>query len=195
MDDTPPTQATTNGQVQPTSAPAAPDARPTREDAPQSEPCLADQRHHPPIRVVIVDDHPMVLEAIRKRLKRAGIKVLGAATEGAAVLRLLQKHQPDVLILDLRLPDMSGIEVSRRVRTSFPEIAVLVLTGYEDLASQRALLRIGVRGYLHKTVPGGEFLAAVQAVAQGRTIVWSSQAAAAVGSDVHRLTAREYQVL
>ena len=106
----------------------------------------------PRIQVVLVDDHPLVREGTRAALERSGhVEVIDTAADGAEALRILSQRHPDVLLLDLHLPDMSGLEVARRVRAEAPEVAVVVITGYEDASYLRALLQIGVRGYLRKT--------------------------------------------
>lgn len=147
------------------------------------------------IRVVVVDDHPLLREGTQALLARTkGIKVVGATGEGATALRLVRKFWPDVLLLDIHLPDINGVEVARRVRTSFPQVAVLILTGYDDAGYVRALLHLGVQGYLGKTASGGEIVAAIQAVAQGcKVLAEATRAADEVGSEP--LTAREWEVL
>ena len=157
---------------------------------------MHESRDHRPIRVVIIDDHPMVREMIQLRLERAGgIEVVGAAGDGAAGLDLIREHRPDILILDLALPGMSGLEVARRVRASFPEVAVLVLTGYYSPWHPRTLLQLGVRAYLPKTVSGEEFVAAVRAVAQGRTVLVARMTGVAQENGAEHFTAREREVL
>lgn len=105
-----------------------------------------------PIRVVLVDDHPALRHGTQVLLEQAGgIEVVGATEQGAAALPLVESLRPDVLLLDVHLPDVSGVEVARRVRERFPEVAVLVLTGYEEIGYLRALREIGVRGFVGKT--------------------------------------------
>ena len=149
-----------------------------------------------PIRVVIVDDHPMLREGTRALLDaRPGIAVAGVAGEGAAALRLVAELRPDVLLLDVQLPDLSGIEVARRVRDAHPAVAILVLTNYEEAGYVRALLQLGARGYLGKAASGDEIAAAVRAVARGEGSVLSPTARAVLGAGAVELTARETEVL
>lgn len=149
-----------------------------------------------PLRVVIVDDHPLLREGTRTLLARqAGIAVVGATGEGAEALRLVAELQPDVLLLDVQLPDLSGVEVARRVRAAHPAVAILILSNYEEAGYVRALLRLGVRGYLGKTMSGDQIVAAVRAVAQRQTTVLSEAARAALGEGGVDLTVRELQVL
>lgn len=148
-----------------------------------------------PIRVVIVDDHPMLREGTRALLERQpDLVVVGATGQGGEALRLAAELRPDVLLLDVHLPDLSGVEVARRLRDTQPELAVLVLSNYEEPSYVRALLHLGARGYLGKTASGDQITAAIRAVAAGRTTVLSETARAALGGGV-ALTARELDVL
>ncbi len=156
-----------------------------------------------PIQVVVVDDHPVLREGTRAVLEQApDIKVVGTAGEGAAALQLVEEHRPDVLLLDLRLPDVSGVAVAQRVRAWYPEVAVLVLTGYDDVGYIRALLQLGIQGYLRKTVSGDEIVAAVRAVAAGQTVPMEGRTGQPLGATrvtvedgVESLSRREKQVL
>ncbi len=157
---------------------------------------MLEPRSAPPVHVVIADDHPMLREGTRALLERqAGIVVVGATGEGAAALRLVANLRPDVLLLDVHLPDLSGVEVARRLRADHPAVAVLVLTNYEEAGYIRAMLQLGVRGYLGKTASGDQIVAAVRAVARGRGPVLSEGARAALGGGDVALTAREQEVL
>jgi len=145
----------------------------------------------PRIQVVLVDDHPLVREGTRAALERSGhVEVIDTAADGAEALRILSQRHPDVLLLDLHLPDMSGLEVARRVRAEAPEVAVVVITGYEDASYLRALLQIGVRGYLRKTMSGLEIVDALKDVVAGRAVI-----AHPAGNSVELLTTREDEVL
>lgn len=149
-----------------------------------------------PIRVLIIDDHPMVREGTRALLDRSpAIEVMDALGDGSAALWLVRRRQPDVVLLDVRLPDISGIEVARRLRLEFPSIKVLVVTGYDEIGYARALLRLGVRGYLAKSASGAELVAAIRAVAAGNRVLTAEAARAVVDDGTTPLTAREHEVL
>jgi DNA-binding NarL/FixJ family response regulator len=157
---------------------------------------MTEQRAAAPIRIVVVDDHVVMREGTQMILDNApGNLVVGAAATGAEAIQLVEQHRPDVLLLDLQLPDMSGVEVARRVRASSPSVAVLMLTGYIDGTYVPRLLQLGVRGYLPKTASSVELIAAVRAVAAGRTIVMSSAAVSSLETMRAPLTAREREVL
>ena len=115
---------------------------------------MTDAQNRQPIRVLVVDDHPMILEGTQALLRRSpNIEVVGAAMSGKAAVQMVEELQPEVLLLDVRLPDMNGVEVARAVRTTFPDVAVLVLTGYDDTGMLRSMLQLGVPGYLRKLRP------------------------------------------
>lgn len=157
---------------------------------------MTDTAAQQPTRVLIIDDHPMVREGTRALLERsATIKVVGALGEGVAALWLVHELQPDVVLLDVRLPDISGIEVARQLRTEFPAVKVLVVTGYDEIGYARALLQLGVRGYLAKSASGAELIAAVRAVAAGNQVLTAEAARVIIEGRNAPLTAREHEVL
>jgi DNA-binding NarL/FixJ family response regulator len=140
---------------------------------------------------MIVDDHPLVREGTRAALERSGqVEVVDTAADGAEALRILSQRRPDVMLLDLHLPDMSGLDVARQVRSVAPEVAVVVITGYEDVSYLHALLQIGVRGYLRKTMSGAEIVEALRDAVAGRAVI-----AGRTADTVEPLTTREEEVL
>jgi DNA-binding NarL/FixJ family response regulator len=148
------------------------------------------------IRVVIVDDHPMLREGTRGVLaQHADITVVGMAETGAAALHLVAELRPDVLLLDVHLPDRSGVDVARHVRSSSPNVAILVVTGYDDAGYVRTLLGLGVLGYLYKSVPGDQIVQAVRAVARGEQAVAKGALQRSLGNNMPALTSREHEVL
>ena len=151
-----------------------------------------------PVRVFIVDDHPMLREGTQSSFDRApGIQVIGTAGDGGSALEQISASPPDVLVLDMRLPDMSGVDVARQVRSHFPSIGIVILTGYDDVHYARALTQLDIQGYLRKTASSDEIVSAVLCVAEGgkvfdpeivRVLEDSSNTA-------ESLTARELEVL
>ncbi len=151
-----------------------------------------------PVRVFIVDDHPMLREGTQSSFERApGIQVVGTADNGASALEQIAKRLPDVLVLDMRLPDMSGVEVARRVRSLFPSIGIVILTGYDDPHYARAVTQLDIQGYLRKTASSDEIVAAVREVAAGGKVF--DPEIVRVLQDSHNvtesLTSREIEVL
>ena len=151
-----------------------------------------------PIRVVIVDDHPIMLEGTRSILRRyPEVEVVGVASDGASAIRLVGEVGPRVLLLDLRLPDMNGTEVARQVTASFPDVAIVILTGYDDASDVRNLVHLGVHGYLEKTASGAEMMAAIEAAAAGRMVlrVQAARSQSSQAADPMTLSRREQDVL
>jgi two-component system response regulator DesR len=124
------------------------------------------------VRTVVVDDHPMVLESTERYLVAdPRVRIVGKAQTGESAIALVGALRPDVLLLDIGLPDVSGVEVARWVRVHAPETRILILTGYRDAGYERVLWRIGVDGYVQKTATGDEILNAVQRVARGERVL------------------------
>jgi two-component system, NarL family, response regulator LiaR len=123
-------------------------------------------------RVVIAEDHTLVREGTRRILESCpDIQVVGEAADGAEAVRMVALHRPDVVVLDVVMPGMNGVEAAREIKTQFPEIAVLVLTAHDEDQFVFALLEAGAAGYLLKDVPGARLLEAVQAVRAGESVL------------------------
>src|SRR5919106_6006795 len=117
------------------------------------------------LRVVVADDHPIVRDGLRMLLTSIPeFEVVGEAATGAGVVELAASLQPDVIIMDLHMPELNGIEATRRVVEASPHIGVLVLTMYEDNDSVFAAMRAGAKGYLLKGADQAEIVRAIQAV-------------------------------
>ena len=159
------------------------------------------------IRVILADDHAVVRQGIRQFLEEAGdIEVVAEAGDGAEALRLVEAHQPDVAVLDIRMPEMTGVEAARRIKERFPQVRVLVLTAYDDDPYVFALLQAGADGYVLKTASGDELVRAVRTVHRGDTALSPEIAAKVVrqatshrpegaADQVETLTEREVEVL
>lgn len=125
----------------------------------------------PVLRIVLADDHPLFRHGLRQLLEEvAGHTVVAEAGDGEAALAAVAEHAPDVVVMDLTMPRLSGLEATRRIVNDHPGTAVLVLTMNEDDASVFAALRAGARGYVLKGCEGSEFLRAVGAVAAGEAL-------------------------
>jgi len=124
------------------------------------------------IRVVVVDDQRSVLDGLALMLGLLpGITVVAVAADGAQALAAAARHRPDVVLLDLHMPVMDGIEATRRLTAEHPGTAVVVLTTYADDTSVLEALRAGARGYLTKNAGRADIARAIQAAASGQSIL------------------------
>lgn len=124
------------------------------------------------IRVAIVDDHPIVREGLRMILARAeDCQFVGEATDGNQALQLVAETQPDVVLMDLRMPGMDGVEALKRIRQAWPQIAVLILTNYNEDDLMIRGLQAGAQGYLLKDTDLEQLLQAIRQAARGETLV------------------------
>ncbi len=122
------------------------------------------------IRILLADDHQMVRAGIRELLEGAGdLQVIAEAGDGEEAQSLIQKHKPDVAVLDIQMPKASGIEVTRWVRAHLPEVGVLILTAYDDDPYVMAVLQAGANGYVLKTANTEELIQAVRDVNEGKS--------------------------
>jgi len=127
------------------------------------------------IKIIIADDHAVVREGTRALLeKEEDMEVVGEAGDGEEALRIIEKKHPDVAILDISMPKLSGIEVTRRIKPLFPSLAILILTAYDNDEYVFALLEAGAAGYLLKDVPGREIVDAVRSVHSGESVLHPS---------------------
>jgi DNA-binding NarL/FixJ family response regulator len=123
------------------------------------------------IRILLVDDHPVVREGLRSMLGDGGIEVVGEAGTATEATRLCAEVAPDVVLLDMALPDLDGVSTLRRIKHARPDAAVLVLSMHDDPALVRSAIQAGAAGYLLKGVARQELLAAVRAVRHGEAVV------------------------
>jgi len=160
------------------------------------------------IRVVIADDHHLVRQGIRALLEKAGdIEVVGEAADGQEALDLVERLLPDVLVLDIAMPHLNGVEAVGRLRDLKVKTRALVLSMYADDALVRQALRNGAKGYLLKRAVSDELLLAVRAVGRGETFLSPEVAGPVVSALVaapprsadlgplDQLTSREREVL
>ena len=158
-----------------------------------------------PIRVMLADDHVLVREGTRRLLEaEPDIQVVAEAGDGISAVEQAVASQPDVLIIDVAMPGMSGIEATRHIKQQLPKVAVLALTAYDDDQYVLALLNAGAAGFLLKDVRGQELVTAVRAVHRGEAVLQPAIAVRALRQAVsHRsptvsmppLSEREMEVL
>ncbi len=137
-----------------------------------------------PIRILLVDDHPLMLMGIRAMLEgQTDIEIVGTAADGAKALAMLASMNPlpNVMLLDIMMPGMDGIELARRMRAEMPDVALLVLSSDTSLATLEPLLNIGIDGFLSKGSDKQTMLSAIRSVAAGYEFF---------GTDIARLIER-----
>ena len=153
-------------------------------------------------RVLVVDDHELLRAGTRQILEDAeGLTVVGEAADGEQALQAVAELRPDVVLVDIRLPTINGIELARRITTDFPEVTVLILSAYDDENYVRAALAAGVTGYLLKTTPSEELVRSIRAACDGSPL-WErgptgtgEKAEEVAVPGAPRLTAREQEVV
>ncbi len=124
------------------------------------------------IRVLLADDHAVVRAGIRQFLETAGdILVEAEAGDGAEATQLIEQNPPDVAVLDIQMPKMTGIEVTRWIRAHHPRLGVLILTAYDDEPYALSVLQAGANGYVLKTATPEEIIQAVRDVHAGKSVV------------------------
>jgi DNA-binding NarL/FixJ family response regulator len=151
------------------------------------------------ITVVVADDHPALLSAVADVLVEAGLEVVGRASNGEEALAKIEKRQPTVALVDVRMPRLGGIAVAERARRAAPDTAVLLYTGHGDQALLADALDAGVRGFVLKDAPLHDLVRAVEMVARGGTyvdpVLAGGLAQAKLNQDLPQLTQREREVL
>ncbi len=124
-----------------------------------------------PIRVLIVDDHQLFRDGLRALiLSAADMAVAGEAATGEAALQMAAESKPDVVLMDIQMPDMDGIEATRALMQNDPELCILMVTMFEDDQSVFRAMRAGARGYILKGAKHDEMLRAIRAVGSGEAI-------------------------
>ncbi len=158
------------------------------------------------VRIVLADDHPVVRGGLRALIGTIdGLEVVGEANDGGAAIREVQLLRPDVVLMDVRMPGLGGVEATRRIREATPETAVLMLTMYDDDATVLTAMQAGARGYLLKGAEQSEIVGAIRAVVAGQVIFGPGIAGrvldyfaappAPTAEPFPQLTAREREIL
>jgi two-component system, NarL family, response regulator NreC len=158
------------------------------------------------IRVVLADDHAILRAGLQSLLNtQPDIEVVGEASDGAATIQVVQDVAPDVVLLDITMPGMNGLDATREVKRLRPETQVLILTMHDDDAYLRQALRSGASGFVLKRAEDRDLLAAIRAVSNGDIYVHPAMSKALVSAlmpapaaperQPHQLTTRELEVL
>ncbi|MBC8170766.1 MAG: response regulator transcription factor [Anaerolineae bacterium] len=153
------------------------------------------------MKVLLAEDHKMVRQGTRLYLESMGIEVIGEATNGREAIELARKLQPDVVVMDIHLPELTGVEATRRIRHDDPDIRILVLTAYNEPAYVHALLDAGADGFILKTAELAELYQALNEVVVGRkafdadTLARAEQHITDMSAQIEGLTHRELEVL
>ena len=156
------------------------------------------------INIVVVDDHPVVREGLSAMLStQEDMQVVAEASTGSEAVSLSQSHKPDVMVMDLQLPDMDGVEAIEKIREGRPDSQFLVLTSYDTDDRVLHAVRAGAQGYLLKGVPKEELFHAVRTIYQGGSLLGPGVApkllsqiqAGPVGPAISRLSERELEIL
>lgn len=158
------------------------------------------------IKVLVVDDHAMFRQGIRALLEGCeDVEIVGEATEGREAIEKVLQLAPQVVLMDIAMPVMGGLEATRRIQKESPNTKVLVLTQYEDSEYILSLLRAGAKGYISKTATVSELISAIRTVHQGESYLYPSATTTLIEeyltrvggekNEYERLTDREREIL
>ena len=124
------------------------------------------------VRVMLADDHPLLRQALRNTLeKQPDFKVVAEASDGEETVRVTTEVIPDVIIMDINMPKLNGLEATKQIKAKFPQIAILALTVHDDNEHVLGILEAGASGYLTKTVSGSEVIHTIRALVNGETVL------------------------
>jgi two-component system, NarL family, response regulator LiaR len=144
------------------------------------------------INVMLVEDHVLVREGTREMLDREpDLQVVAEAGDGEQAVHLAAEHHPDVIVMDIALPKLDGIEATRRIKAADPMASILVLTAYDDDQYVFAFLEAGAAGYLLKDVSTGDLIQAIRAVHEGESVLHPAVARKVIGYFARHPDARD----
>jgi len=156
------------------------------------------------IKILLVDDHAIMRDGIRALLSlHDDIEIVGEASEGKEAIDKAQEFAPDVIVMDIAMPGMDGLEATRRIRKRSPAAKVIVLTQYDNKEYVLSVIKAGAAGYVPKRALGSELVSAIRAVCRGDSFLYPSAATALIegyrqqaeGEPYDRLTEREREIL
>ncbi|HHE47694.1 MAG TPA: response regulator transcription factor [Candidatus Acetothermia bacterium] len=143
------------------------------------------------VRAVVVDDHPVVREGLRALLSEAGVEVVGEAADGRAALAVVREVRPELAVVDVALPGLSGIELCRRIRRRLPQVQVVLISMFDEPAWRAEAARAGAAAYLLKGMAPAELVEAIDRVVKGERLLSEEEEA----DKVLPLTPREREVV
>ena len=152
-------------------------------------------------KIMLVDDHPILREGLRRSFESAGEAIVGEASNGEDAIRMAHQAQPRVVLMDLEMPIMDGVEATRRITAELPETRVVVLTMHDDIERTRAAIEAGAAGYLSKGLAFSDVLDTVRSVAEGDTVLSAAIAVemlnlvGEVGTEDEVLSERQAEIL
>jgi DNA-binding NarL/FixJ family response regulator len=148
------------------------------------------------IRVILADDHQMVREGLRLILARVPrIEIVGEASSGMAAVELVRELIPDVVIMDIGLPDLNGVDATRQIKAQFPSVEIIGLSAYSDRRYVLRMLESGAAGYVQKSAAGDELIHAIETVQNGKRYLSPEIASTVVDSYVNRVFPSELSPL
>lgn len=147
-------------------------------------------------RLLLADDHPLFLEGVRRLLEKT-YDVVGTVADGKALITAAQNLRPDIIVVDISMPEMNGLSAAQAIRQTVPSTKFIVLSVHSDQAYVSEAFRVGVRGYVSKRAAASELLTAIKQVLEGRTYVTPLVSAETPGAakDAKRLTLRQLEIL
>lgn len=156
-------------------------------------------------KVLLADDHDIVIEGLRRVLDRPGIEIVAIVNDGRALVQAAREFQPDVIIADITMPSLNGVEAARQIRKTSPDAKIIFLTMHSDVTFASEALAAGACGYLLKSSAGDELITAIQEAVNGRVYITKSIAELAIRalnsrseawrSSANKMTARQREVL
>lgn len=144
------------------------------------------------IRIFIADDHTLVREGIAAFLRIAeDMEIVGEASDGIEAIEGVKRHRPDVILMDISMPRLGGLEATAEIKKTNPEARILVLTQYEDPVYIRRFLKAGASGYLLKKAVGTDLITAIRAVSKGESYLYPSVAGSIIDEYLGKKTAEQ----